>query len=70
MIEAIVAVVGTISTGVSGWALKTVVNLSSRVAVLERAQDDQLTLIESKIDNLDKRLERIEKALNGNLYTH
>ena len=52
---------GTLSVGVVVWAFR----LESRVNVLDQKHIDLRELINTRFDNSDKRLERIEKALNG-----
>jgi hypothetical protein len=63
MWETILGVAGTAFLGVLGWA----VNLSNRVTIIETQQMDLRTLIESKFEEVNRRLERIENAMNGKL---
>jgi hypothetical protein len=72
--ETIQGIVGTGLTGATGWAIKALHNLSTRVAVLEKGQVDFLPLLDSKLDRvivycdqLEKRVERIERSMNGHL---
>lgn len=44
------------------------VSQSGRISVLEQRQADMKELIEVKLENIDKRLQRIEVALNGALH--
>lgn len=74
MFETIVGVVGTALSVVSGWTLTSIVGLGSRVAVLEQRQTDALPLLDAKLDRvvtlceqLEKRLERVERSMNGHL---
>jgi hypothetical protein len=66
MLEAIVGVLGTAFIGTLGWA----VQLSSRVSQIETRHEDLLTLINSRFDEVSRRLDRIERAMNGTLKGH
>ena len=63
MWETITGVIATMSFAVLGWA----VSLTNRVSVLESRDKDFVTLIESKFTEVNRRLDRIEKAMNGKL---
>ena len=73
MVEVILGVVGTALTTATGWAIRNLHNISTRVAVLEKGQTDMLPLIDAKLDGIavfcqqmEKRFERVErKVLNG-----
>lgn len=53
----------TISIAVLGWAFHT----TSSISVLNQKDADITTLINSKFDEVNRRLERMEKAMNGML---
>jgi hypothetical protein len=68
MIEAIVGVLGMAMIGVIGW----IVALGSRVSVLESQREDLPELLDAKlettnvkIDEANRRLDRIERGMNG-----
>lgn len=70
MFNAIVTVIGVAVTGLIGWGSK----LQSDVRVQDQKVVDLKDLINEKLetnnvklDNIDHRLERIERALNGSL---
>lgn len=51
---------------VVGWAAK----LSNRVTALEAHREDLTTLINTRFDDVDRRLARIERVMNGKLGDH
>lgn len=62
MMETIVGILGAATIGALGW----VNHLGNRTSILETRQEDLLLLIETKLNNIDDRLRRIErKVLNG-----
>lgn len=62
MLEAIVGVLGVGLLGVIGWAIQ----LGNRVSVVESQRNDLLVLINSKFEEVYRRLDRIERhVLNG-----
>jgi len=63
MVEALLGILGTTFLAVIGWTIQ----LGTRVSVTESKYEDLLVLIDSKFEDLDKRLERIERAMNGYL---
>lgn len=63
MVEAIVGLLGTACFAVFGWAA----HLSSRVTVIETQRDDLTVLINTKFEEVNRRLGRIESAMNGHL---
>lgn len=74
MLDTIVGVIGTTVVGIVGWAIQ----LNSKVAVNAQKNDDLKELITEKFkglderndqrdDDLNRRLERIERAMNGAL---
>jgi hypothetical protein len=72
MFEEVVSLVGSALTATTGWGLKTIHSLSTRVAVLEKGQIDILPLMDAKLDTimavceqLEKRLDRLERVANG-----
>jgi len=70
MLEAIISVVGAAFIGCFGWLFINHSNLSARVAVLDQKDTDLNTLINSRFDEVDRRLGRIENAMNGALKGH
>lgn len=63
MLEGIVGILGTAFLAVVGWAL----HLSTRVSVLETQSEGLKELLEVKFDEVNRRLGRIERAMNGHL---
>lgn len=63
MTDAVVSILGLMFIGVFGWT----VQLGNRVSVIETQHADLKELIEREFKGLDKRLDRIERSLNGNL---
>lgn len=63
MLETIVGLLSATGLGVIGWAI----HLGSRVAVLEANEQSLKELIETRFDDVERRLERIELSLNGHL---
>jgi hypothetical protein len=68
MLEAVVAILGSGLLGIGAWA----VHLQSRVSVLEANQESVLEVINSKFDlmnsklaDLTRRLERIENKIDA-----
>jgi hypothetical protein len=66
MWEIIAGLMGTAIFGALGWA----VNLSSRVTVIETQQMDLRTLIESRFEEVNRRLEKIENAIERSIKSH
>lgn len=50
--------------GLLGWAF----GIEPRIRVIETRHLDLKELIGSKLDDIDRRLTRIERHMNGNLY--
>jgi hypothetical protein len=74
--SAIVTVLGSASFACIGWVFQRAYVLGTRVSVLETKQADLPNLINSKfdgmgykIDAMNARLDRIERAMNGALYS-
>lgn len=64
MFSIIISIVGCTSfAGVFGWIL----HLGDRVTKVEVRQEDLPTLINSKFDEVNRRLGRIEQGMNGYL---
>lgn len=61
MLTAIVGVLGAGLLGVIGWAF----NINSSVEVLKTKHDGLITLIDTRFEEMNRRLDRIERALNG-----
>jgi len=61
MLEAIVGVLGMAFLGVFGWT----VQLGNRVSVIETQQASLKELIETKFEEVNRRLDRIERGMNG-----
>ena len=70
MLEAIISVVGMAFVGCFGWLFVNNSMLSSRVAVLDQKDVDLNILINSRFDEVERRLARIETAMNGALKGH
>lgn len=66
MIESILAALGVVIGPLLAGIYK-LVGLNTRVALVEQKQQDQLILIDTKLDAIDQRLARIERAMNGHL---
>ena len=60
MLEVLISIVGMGLLGVIGWAF----TLNSRVSVLEADKVSLKELIDSKLDNITTRLDRIERKLD------
>ena len=63
VLETIVGILGTAFLLVVGWTIQ----LGNRVSVTETKQMDLETLINTRFDAVDDRLDRIERSLNGYL---
>lgn len=63
MIEAVIGILGSAFLGTAGWAI----HLGSRVSVIESQRADLITLINTKFDEVSRRLSRIEQGMNGHL---
>ena len=63
MLNTIVGVLGAGFLAVFGWAF----HLNSAVDVLETKHEDLIVLINTKFDDLSRRLDRIEHKLDGRL---
>lgn len=61
MLTTIVGVIGAGLLGVIGWAF----NINSSVEVLKTKHDGLITLIDTRFEEINRRLDRIERALNG-----
>lgn len=61
--EALSAILGTAFFAVFGWAY----SLSNRVLVIETSYNGLEGLINSKFEEVNRRLERIESAMNGSI---
>lgn len=60
MFPALVSLFGAAFLATLGWVLKKVESLDKRVAVLEALQSPLMTLINSRFDSVEARLDRIE----------
>ena len=65
MIEGILIALAPVALTGTAVGLFKLTGLNTRVAVLERAQEDQLTLVLSKLEDISQRLGRVERSLNG-----
>lgn len=63
MLDTVVSILGLMFIGVFGW----VIQLGTRISVIEAQHTDLKELIEREFKGLDKRLDRIERSLNGHL---
>lgn len=64
MLPLITAILGSSAfAGVFGWIFQ----LGNRVTTVEVKQEDLPTLINTKFDSVNQRLDRIERAMNGHL---
>ena len=61
MLEYIVGIIGTGTLSTIGWAIR----LASRVSVVDQKHIDLMLLIDSKFGEVNRRLGRIEEAMNG-----
>lgn len=64
MLEAVVGILGTAVLGIFGWAFQ----LSNRVSVIETEYEGLQALINSKFDEVNRRLARIEHGMNNRTY--
>lgn len=74
MFEVILGLAGTAMLGSIGWLFMEVSDAKSKVAVLEQKDSDLKELLsevlDAKLEGVNFRLERIEKAMNGALRGH
>lgn len=63
MLDSITTLLGGAVLGVFAWAF----HLGNRVSVLETQRDSIRELIETRFDEVERRLVRIERAMNGHL---
>lgn len=63
MLETLIGIFSTAFFAAFGWAI----HISNRVAIVETQKQDLVTLVESRFDDVDRRLERIERGMNGHL---
>ena len=61
IMEAITGILGTATIGLAKWA----VGVESRLNVTASKAEDLKELISTKVDHLDKRLDRIETTLSS-----
>ena len=66
MIEAFVGVLGTAFLGSIGWAIHT----NSRISVVETRHEGLEDLLHSHFAEVNRRLGRIERGMNGHLRNH
>lgn len=59
-------IIGILSTGLFA-SIGFAFQMNAKVNVLESKQEDLLLLINSKFDEVNRRLDRIEKSFNGYL---
>lgn len=64
MLEALIGVLGVAVMGILGWAF----TISNRVAVLEADRGSLKELIELRLVDITRRLDRIEKKLDHDTY--
>lgn len=64
MFEAFISIFGSGVVGALGWVFVRGVNLGIRVTVLESRHLDIVTLLNSRFDNVEDRLERIERSID------
>lgn len=64
--EALSAIMGSAFLAVFGWAY----TLSNRILVVETSYNGLEDLITSKFEEVNRRLERIETAMNGSIKGH
>lgn len=63
LVAPIIGVLGTALLAVVGWSF----SLGTRVSVIESKHEDLLTLINTRFNEVDRRLGRIEKVMNGHM---
>ena len=63
MLEAVVTFLGTAFLGALGW----IFHLGTRVAIIETQYEGLQELINTRFDEVNRRLERIEHSMNGHL---
>lgn len=67
MVEIIMAVAGSGAVvGIVGW----IIQLGNRVSVVEAQRDGLVDLINSQFKDVGRRLDRIERGMNGHLKDH
>jgi Tfp pilus assembly protein PilO len=70
MLTVILSFFGTSIVGALGWAFHINSKVDVQKALQEQKHTDLKELINIRFDSSDKRLERIEKSLNGRLKDH
>lgn len=70
MLTTLFSILGTAFFGALGWAFQKGVALSNRVTAIETKQEDLPTLINAQFSDVSRRLDRIERAMNGALKGH
>lgn len=67
MLAAILSVLGTAGFAALGWAMQRSVSIGNRVSIIETKQEDLPVLINMRFAEVSRRLDRIERAMNGHL---
>ena len=65
LFQVLVGIFGSATIGIFGWVFQRSFTLGNRVTILEARQESLPTLINSKFDEVNRRLARIEDAMNG-----
>lgn len=63
MLEGLVSVLGLMFVGVFGWTIQ----LGNRVTAIETQQTGLRELINERFSEVNRRLDRIERGMNGHL---
>lgn len=70
MFTTIVSIIGTAAFAAIGWIFQKGIAVSTRVSVIETRQEDLPDLINARFADVSRRLDRIERAMNGALKGH
>lgn len=65
--DIVIAIFGGLTVSCLAWIFQRAFVLGTRVTILETKQADLPTLINAKFDEVNRRLGRIEAAMNGSL---
>lgn len=65
MFETLIGLAGTIFFGVFGWTIQKTIKQQADIVELQTQRDDLRVLINTRFDEVNRRLSRIEVAMNG-----
>lgn len=65
MLTVLLGIFGTSVVGSVGWISQKAFLLEKRVTIIETKQEDLPDLINAKFEDMNRRLDRIERNMNG-----